>query len=212
MNNTSPIQPQPQPLYPSISHTVPENINPFHQKEIDHQNPSKDTNPFVSNTSIHQDSKSQLYPSIADPQDDETKVLEPHEKPTSSISPKIISQLEKQVHDEDEQFVNDPNLASSSLDPKRENSNNEETWGTHIMGYPAVPTCHPNNKKAALWGASADEKAQQFHYPYLQYSPIDQKPNNSTSNPKESILHVFNSWSNKAESLANNIWHNCKSY
>ncbi|KAL6533534.1 hypothetical protein OROMI_027646 [Orobanche minor] len=29
---------------------------------------------------------------------------------------------------------------------------NTEKWGTHVMGTPAVPTCHPNNQKAALWG------------------------------------------------------------
>ncbi|KAH0969579.1 hypothetical protein GBA52_028505 [Prunus armeniaca] len=72
------------------------------------------------------------------------------------------------------------------------------------MGHPAVPTCHPDNKKAALWGAAGTEQAQSFHHPYLQYKPIE-KSNNS---PMESMLHVFNSWSNRAESMANNIWHN----
>lgn len=76
------------------------------------------------------------------------------------------------------------------------------------MGHPAVPTCHPSNKKAALWGAPSDDEARQVHYPYLQYSPIERSANSGS--PMESMLHVFNSWSNKAESLANNIWHNLK--
>lgn len=82
---------------------------------------------------------------------------------------------------------------------------NAEKWGTHVMGHPAVPTCHPGNKKAALWGAPSEE-AQRLHYPYLQYSPVDKSNNNSGAS--QSILHVFNSWSNKAETMANNIWHN----
>ncbi|XP_044501548.1 GEM-like protein 5 [Mangifera indica] len=83
-----------------------------------------------------------------------------------------------------------------------------EKWGTHVMGAPAVPTCHPDNKKAALWGGSADHdnQAQQpYHHPYLLYTPVE-KP----SSPMESILNVFNSWSNKAETMANNIWHNLR--
>ncbi|KAL9458038.1 hypothetical protein AB3S75_006982 [Citrus x aurantiifolia] len=85
-----------------------------------------------------------------------------------------------------------------------------EKWGTHVMGTPAAPTCHPDNKKAAFWGAGAagDNRAQynNHHHPYLQYSPVE-RPSGS---PMESILNVFNSWSNKAETLANNIWHNLK--
>ncbi|KAL0331816.1 UNVERIFIED_CONTAM: GEM-like protein 5 [Sesamum calycinum] len=43
------------------------------------------------------------------------------------------------------------------------------------MGTPAVPTCHPNNQKAALWGAgAADQKDyQNHHHPYIQYTPIE---------------------------------------
>ncbi|GFS34368.1 GRAM domain family protein [Actinidia rufa] len=79
-----------------------------------------------------------------------------------------------------------------------------EKWGTHIMGAPAVPTCHPGNKKAALW--SAEDQPQYHHHPYLHYSPIEK----STTSPMESILHMFNSWSSRAESTAQNIWHNLK--
>ncbi|GLT81617.1 hypothetical protein SLE2022_000580 [Rubroshorea leprosula] len=90
--------------------------------------------------------------------------------------------------------------ASSSQPPS------DEKWGTHVMGAPAVPTCHPDNKKAALWGAAATDQAQYFHHPYLQYSPIEK----SNGSPMESILHVFNTWTNKAETMANNVWHNLK--
>lgn len=96
---------------------------------------------------------------------------------------------------------------SSSTPPKNEN------WGTHMMGAPAVPSSHPDNKKAALQTASADGQGQpaQVHYyqqghPYVQHSPVD-KPGGS---PMESILHMFDSWSKKAEATANNIWHNLK--
>ncbi|XP_057481765.1 GEM-like protein 5 isoform X2 [Actinidia eriantha] len=88
--------------------------------------------------------------------------------------------------------------------PSYPTSEPAEKWGTHIMGAPAVPTCHPGNKKAALW--SADDQPQYHHHPYLHYSPIEK----STTSPMESILHMFNSWSNKAESTAQNIWHNLK--
>lgn len=74
------------------------------------------------------------------------------------------------------------------------------------MGTPAVPTCHPDNKKAALWGASG-EQAQDFHHPYLLYSPVEKS---SGGSPVESILHVFNSWGNKADNMARNIWHNLR--
>ncbi|KAJ7013726.1 hypothetical protein NC653_003388 [Populus alba x Populus x berolinensis] len=80
-----------------------------------------------------------------------------------------------------------------------------EKWGTRVMGNPAVPSCHPDNKKAALWGATGDE-AQNFHHPYLQYSPVEK----SSSSSKESILQVFNSWGTKAETIAQNIWHNLR--
>lgn len=75
------------------------------------------------------------------------------------------------------------------------------------MGAPAVPTCHPGNQKAALWGAG--DHPEYHHHPYLQYTPIE-KSNNNRPSPMESILHKFNSWSHKAETTAHNIWHNLK--
>ncbi|KAG6435097.1 hypothetical protein SASPL_106748 [Salvia splendens] len=81
-----------------------------------------------------------------------------------------------------------------------------EKWGTHVMGTPAVPTCHPNNQKAAMWGVADQKDYQNHHQPYLQYTPIDK--NNST--PFNSVLHKFNMWSTKAEVTANNIWKNLK--
>ncbi|OMO99348.1 hypothetical protein COLO4_13338 [Corchorus olitorius] len=97
--------------------------------------------------------------------------------------------------------------SSSSAAPPPPPPADPEKWGTHIMGAPAVPTCHPDNKKAALWGsAAAGDQAQYHHHPYLQYSPIEK----SNSSPMESMLHTFNSWSQKAETMANNIWHNLK--
>ncbi|KAK4845723.1 hypothetical protein QYF36_008321 [Acer negundo] len=102
-----------------------------------------------------------------------------------------------------------PQTQPSSTSSTPSTTENAEKWGTHVMGAPAVPTCHPDNQKAALWGASGDNQSHQqylHHQPYLQYTPIE-KP---SSSPMESILNVFNSWSNKAESMANNVWHNLK--
>jgi hypothetical protein len=100
----------------------------------------------------------------------------------------------------DEPQPNQPNSAaatSSSYPPPSD----EETkkWGTHIMGAPAAPTVHLDNQKAALWTA-AD------HQPYVIYSRVD-KP---SSNPLEPVIHMFNTWSRKAETIASNIWHNRK--
>ncbi|XVE67631.1 hypothetical protein DITRI_Ditri09bG0003300 [Diplodiscus trichospermus] len=94
--------------------------------------------------------------------------------------------------------------SSSPLSPPQTSDHNSEKWGTHVMGTPAVPTCHPDNKKAAMWGAS--DQAQYFHHPYLQYSPVEK----SSNSPMDSMLQVFNSWSHKAETMANNIWHNLR--
>ncbi|XP_010249157.1 PREDICTED: GEM-like protein 5 [Nelumbo nucifera] len=76
-------------------------------------------------------------------------------------------------------------------------------WGTYIMGPPVDPSSHPDNKKAALWKA---EDYQQKPHPYLQYSPVDKPSNNSL----EPVIHLFNSWSRRAETLARNIWQNIK--
>ncbi|KAF5188204.1 Gem-like protein [Thalictrum thalictroides] len=76
------------------------------------------------------------------------------------------------------------------------------------MGPPAPPSSHPNNQKAAaLW--TAEEHSEPQQHPYVQYSPVDHK-SKSNNNPIEPVIHVFNSWSNKAESLARNIWQNLK--
>ncbi|CAA2988811.1 Hypothetical predicted protein [Olea europaea subsp. europaea] len=82
----------------------------------------------------------------------------------------------------------------------------EEKWSTPIMGKPSVPTCHPNNQKAALWGAGDQYDYQNHHYPYVQYSPVER----SNSSPLESVLQKFSSWSHKAEYNAHNIWYNLK--
>ncbi|XP_030450547.2 GEM-like protein 5 [Syzygium oleosum] len=96
---------------------------------------------------------------------------------------------------------------SSSSQPPCEGESAEK-WGTHVMGTPAVPTIHPDNKKAAFWGAT-EAQAQSHHHPYLQYSPIE-RSSGSSSSPMENILHMFNSWSHKAEKVATNVWQNLK--
>ncbi|PON91823.1 GRAM domain containing protein [Trema orientale] len=73
-------------------------------------------------------------------------------------------------------------------------------WGTHLMGAPAAPGAHPDNQRAASWSAG------DYHQPYVQYDPVE-KP---TNNPFEPVIHLFNSWSNKAETIARNIWHSLK--
>lgn len=78
------------------------------------------------------------------------------------------------------------------------------------MGTPAVPTIHPDNKKAAFWGAT-EAQAQYHHHPYVQYNPIE-RSSGSSSSPMENILHMFNSWSHKAESVATNVWQNRKHF
>ncbi|GFQ01107.1 gem-like protein 5 [Phtheirospermum japonicum] len=74
------------------------------------------------------------------------------------------------------------------------------------MGAPAVPTCHPNNQKAALWGVADQKDYQNHHQPYIQYTPVDR----NAAGPFDSVLQKFNSWSAKAESTAHNIWRNLK--
>lgn len=84
----------------------------------------------------------------------------------------------------------------------------EETkkYGTHVMGAPSVPTAHPDNQAAASWKASDHQHISQ--QPYIVYSPIESKPSN---NPLEPVVDMFNSWTRRAETVARNIWHNCKS-
>ncbi|XP_057732187.1 GEM-like protein 5 [Arachis stenosperma] len=99
---------------------------------------------------------------------------------------------------------NDESAASSSSSPS------VPKWETHIMGKPAVPSSHPDNKKAAVEGAPSEEPGVQYYHqqhPYVQHSPLDKPPSTS---PMESILNMFDSWSKKAELAANNIWHNLR--
>ncbi|KAK9090033.1 hypothetical protein Sjap_023210 [Stephania japonica] len=103
---------------------------------------------------------------------------QPHQQPSNSSPPPSTT-------------------TSSQSDP------NMEKWGTHVMGYPSVPSSHPNNQKAAFWTAQSDT---QLHQPYVQYSPVDKPP----TNPLDSCVHAFNTWSHKAESLARNLWQNLK--
>lgn len=110
-----------------------------------------------------------------------------------------------------EEGSNEPQLSSTVTEatqpqPSSTPPSEEETkkWGTHIMGAPADPTAHPDNQKAASWNASDHQHIDQ--QPYIVYSPID-KPNN---NPLEPVIHMFNSWSRKAETVARNIWNNRK--
>lgn len=119
-----------------------------------------------------------------------------------SLTPEETAHLQ-QVNPQEAQPHHQPGLSSSTGPPAPENA---EKWGTHIMGHPAVPTCHPDNKKAALWGAAHDHQMNYHHHPYVQYDPIEKQ---SSGSPMESVLHMFNSWSSKAETTAHNIWRNC---
>lgn len=104
----------------------------------------------------------------------------------------------------------DKSGSSPQPQPQEEGvKNNEDTkkWGTHVMGPPSNPTAHPDNQEAAFW--KADEHQRQYFHdqPYLVYSPMDRAP---SSNPLEPVIHAFNSWTQKAETIARNIWHNLK--
>ncbi|KAF5754182.1 putative GEM-like protein [Helianthus annuus] len=94
----------------------------------------------------------------------------------------------------------------SSSPPKTSSPEDTEKWGTHLMGQPAIPTKHPDNQKAALWKASDHQQIYHQQSPYLVYTPVD-KP---ATNPLEPVIHLFNSWTTKADSIARNIWHNLK--
>ncbi|XP_004493008.1 GEM-like protein 5 [Cicer arietinum] len=103
--------------------------------------------------------------------------------------------------------MNNNKNQSPDENPFASQNDGTENWGTHIMGAPAVPSSHPDNKKAAVQtGQQPQFQYYQHDHPYVQHSPVD-KPSNS---PMESILHMFDSWSKKAEATANNIWHNLK--
>lgn len=119
---------------------------------------------------------------------------EPNQSRTPS--PSSITIAEKHSHQPTQ------SSATSSSSPQLD----EETkkWGTHIMGAPAVPSVHPDNQKAAFWRAADHQEI--YHQPYVVYSPVD-KPSH---NPFEPVIHMFNTWSTKAETIARNIWHNRK--
>ncbi|KAJ4711477.1 GEM-like protein 5 [Melia azedarach] len=97
--------------------------------------------------------------------------------------------------------VTESPAAASSASPTEEET---KKWGTHMMGAPSDPTAHPDNQKAASWNAGDHQKI--YQQPYIEYSPID-KPSH---NPLEPVIHVFNTWSRKAETIARNIWRNLK--
>ncbi|KAI3862550.1 hypothetical protein MKX03_037654 [Papaver bracteatum] len=100
----------------------------------------------------------------------------------------------------DQSATPQPPQPSTSTYPSQPLDENVEKWGTHVMGAPAIPSSHPNNQKAASQWSGQD------HHPYVQYTPVQKPP----KSPMESAVNVFNSWTNKAETLANNIWHNLK--
>ena len=194
-----------------ISYPTAEEINPFHQEKSTNQ--PKETNPFLQKDTTPESQPQ--HPSISHPTPTETNPFHqpsttPEPRPQNdTIPPKTTKETEASQPSPKSQEKQAQNLGegpSSSSPPPPQADESAEKWGTHVMGHPAVPTSHPGNKKAALWGAPSDQ-AHQFHYPYLQYGPIEKS---NSSSPMESILHVFNSWSNKAESMANNIWHNRK--
>ncbi|KAJ6943995.1 hypothetical protein NC652_009427 [Populus alba x Populus x berolinensis] len=92
-----------------------------------------------------------------------------------------------------------PNDHPPALDEK------PKKWGTHIMGPAAAPNVHPDNQQAALWNAS--EHQQIPEHPYLVYTPID-KSEKSTQKSFEPVIHKFQEWGKKAETVARNMWHN----
>ncbi|XP_057800537.1 GEM-like protein 5 [Salvia miltiorrhiza] len=114
--------------------------------------------------------------------------------------------MSKSGKDEESKGIEYPDIATQPAadthGPSSSGTADAEKWGTHVMGTPAVPTCHPNNQKAALWGVADQKDYQNHHQPYIQYSPIERNSN--------SVLQKFNTWSTKAEATANNIWKNLK--
>ncbi|KAL6136030.1 hypothetical protein ACLB2K_061332 [Fragaria x ananassa] len=201
MNNNHHQESQP-PMYPSIPPPLTQQeANPFHQS---HPTPApEETNPFYQAP----EAPKPQTPSITADHLEKWQPAPPPPPPQDVASSSSSEQVPVATPP--------PTFDSEDLKAKAAAEAEPEKWGTHVMGHPAVPTCHPDNKKAALWGVNADgpEKAQSFHYPYLQYQPIDNNNNNnkaSSSNAPQSMLNVFNSWSHKAESMANNIWRNLK--
>ena len=205
----------------TVSYPTPEEINPFHDIKSDSDNgtnqQSKETNPFLQTPTPT--SNPHPTPIAANPFYQPQPQPQPADPPVSAEAteaPKETGQAathETQSKSEEKRQADDLAAAGPSCSTPQPPAYDEsaEKWGTHVMGHPAVPTCHPGNKKAALWGAPSEE-AQRLHYPYLQYSPVERSNNTSGGGGGQSILHVFNSWSNKAETMANNIWHNRNSF
>ncbi|CAN6485529.1 unnamed protein product [Victoria cruziana] len=100
-------------------------------------------------------------------------------------------------------------MAAKQAEPstrRDEKQQEDQRWGTQVMGAPSEPSAHPQNQKAAHWVPTAgEEHLQQAPYPYVVQSPL-QKPNSAM----DTALHKFNKWSKKAESLASNIWLNLR--
>ncbi|TXG55980.1 hypothetical protein EZV62_017293 [Acer yangbiense] len=129
-----------------------------------------------------------------------------HLEPTqvSTEVPATSSPQTTQTHLEPTQVPNEVPATSSPPSPPPPTEEETKKWGTHIMGAPAVPTAHPDNKIAASWKAGDHQEISQ--QPYVVHSPID-KPNN---NPLVPVVNMFNTWTRKAETVARNIWHNLK--
>ncbi|KAF8390715.1 hypothetical protein HHK36_025242 [Tetracentron sinense] len=128
----------------------------------------------------------------------------PPSSPITEETKESPHQPSSPITDETKEEPHQPS-SSSAPPPPSDEGVAAEKWGTHIMGPPAVPTAHPDNKKAALWSAG-DQQQQYHHHPYLHCSPVD-KP---STNPLEPVLNVFNSWGKKAETMGRNIWQNLK--
>ncbi|KAK4754668.1 hypothetical protein SAY87_002772 [Trapa incisa] len=188
-------------IIPASSSALPSQCGREHQPlytEEDHPHPTPPvatTNPFFDRQQVDQ---AHLYPPSPSP--------EPFDKtlpPTLHISSPPMTTAtpsSSAAAGGGDGSGHDVLLSSSLVHPPPPVQ--EERWGTCVMGTPAIPTVHPDNKKAALWGATGEE-AHHHHHPYLQYSQIVRPDGGS---PIHSMLHTFNSWTKKAETMATNIW------
>ncbi|KAG0457931.1 hypothetical protein HPP92_023088 [Vanilla planifolia] len=87
-------------------------------------------------------------------------------------------------------------------------SADEAKWGTSQMGPPAAPPAHPANQQAAAyWGPHRHDEERP---PYVLLDPMPSHRHGGSGSPMETILDAFNSWANKAETLASNVWQNLK--
>nr|XP_043606800.1 GEM-like protein 5 [Erigeron canadensis] len=68
-------------------------------------------------------------------------------------------------------------------------------WGTHVMGTPVPP--------------ATNQHAPPTHNPYVQYG-VPQPPPPPQPNNIDNVRKKLNSWGNKAEIAASNIWTNLK--